>query len=99
MTYLNLCLKVLSVDTVIIATGYVTLATVVTNIGSDLLSANLSHIDVWCSLLHFKQFGATAFRGSVSSCTIETKFFIVQYFSTFITVFAVLRSEDLSSGF
>ena len=82
--------------TFIIVTGYVTLASVVTNIGSDLLSANLSHIDVWCSLLHFKQFGATAFRGSVfSSCTIETKFFIVQYFSTFITVFAVLRSEDL----
>ena len=39
----------------IIATGYVTLASVVTNISSDLLSANLSHIDVWCLFLHFKQ--------------------------------------------
>ena len=69
--------------TFIIVTGYVTLALVVTNIGSDLLSANLSHIDVWCSLLHSKQFSATAFRGPVlSSCTVETKFFIGQYFSS-----------------
>ena len=41
--------------TFIIATGYVTLALVVTNIGSDLLSGNLSHINVWCLFLHFKQ--------------------------------------------
>ena len=32
----------------IIATGYVTLVSVVTNSGSDLLSANLSHIYVRC---------------------------------------------------
>ena len=31
-----------------ITTGYVTLASVVTHSGSDLLSANLSHIEVWC---------------------------------------------------
>ena len=37
----------------IIATEYVTLVLVVTNISSDLLSANLSHIDVWCLFLHF----------------------------------------------
>ena len=41
--------------TFIIATGYVTLALVVTNIGSDLLSGDLSHINVWCLFLHFKQ--------------------------------------------
>ena len=41
--------------TFIIATGYVTFASVATNIGSDLLPANLSHIDVWCLFLHFKQ--------------------------------------------
>ena len=36
--------------TFIIATWYVTLVSVVSNIGSDLLSANLSHIDVDCLL-------------------------------------------------
>ena len=41
--------------TFISATGYVTLALVVTNIGSDLLSGDLSHINVWCLFLHFKQ--------------------------------------------
>ena len=52
--------------TFIIATGYVTLASVVTNIGSDLLSANLSHIDVWCLLLPFKQ--VLALRYSAALC-------------------------------
>ena len=52
--------------TFIIVTGYVTFASVVTNIGSDLLSANLSHIDVWCLFLHFKQ--ALALRHSAALC-------------------------------
>ena len=38
-----------------IAIGYVTLVSVVTNFGSGLLSANLSHTDVGCLFLHFKQ--------------------------------------------
>ena len=38
----------LTTFTFVIATGYVTLVSVVTNIGSDLLTANLAHIDVYC---------------------------------------------------
>ena len=40
--------------TFIIATRYVTLVSVVSNIDSDLLSANFADIDVWCLFLHFK---------------------------------------------
>ena len=67
--------------TFIIATGYVTLVLVVTNIGSGLLLTNLSQIYVWCLFLHFKQ--VLALRHVFSPCTVETKFFTAQYFSTF----------------
>ena len=84
-----------------IATGYVTLASVVTNIGSDLLSANLSHIEVWSLLLHFKQ--VLALRHSAALCLapvqLKQSFLSLNNFLRSVTLFAVLQSEDLWSGF
>ena len=87
--------------TFIIAAGYVTLASVVTNIGSDLLSAILSHIDVWCLILHFKQ--VLALRRSAALClaTVQLKqsFLSLNIFQRSVTVYAALQSQDLWSGF
>ena len=78
-----------------IATGYVTLVSVVTNIGSDLLSANLSHIDVWCLFLHFKQ--VLVLRHSAALCLdpvqLKQRFLSLNIFLRSDTVFAVLQSE------
>ena len=72
------CALHLALFTFAIATGYVTLVAVVTNIGSDLLSANLSHVNFYI----LSNFGHTTFRGLVfGSCTIEKKFFIAHFFS------------------
>ena len=81
----------------IIATGYVTLVLGVTNIGSDLLSASLSHlsaglshIDVWCLFLHFKP--VLLLRHSTAPC-----FTPVQLKQSFllrlVTVFAVYNPK------
>ena len=70
--------------TLIIATGYVTLVLVVTKFGSSLLSANLSHTDVGCLFLHFKQ--VLSLWHSVGlwlSPYSWNKIFIAQYFSMF----------------
>ena len=87
--------------TFIIATGYVTLVSVVTNIGSDLLSAHLSHIDYWCLFLHFKQ--VLALQHSAALCLapqqLKQSFLSLNIFLRSVTVFAVLQSEDLWSGF
>ena len=87
--------------TFVIATGYVTLVLLVTNIGSDLLSANLSHIDVWCLFLHFKQ--ALALRHFSALCLapvqLKQSFLSLNIILRSVTVFAVLQSEDLWSGF
>ena len=87
--------------TFIITTGYVTLVSVVTKIGSDLLSANLSHIDVWCLFLHFKQ--VLALRHSAALCLaavqLKQSFLSLNIFLRSVTVFAVLQSEDLWLGF
>ena len=87
--------------TFIIATGYVTFASVATNIGSDLLSANLSHIDVWCLFLHFKQ--VLVLRNStvlyLAPVQLKQSFLSLNIFLRSVTVFAVLQSEDLWSGF
>ena len=56
----------LTTFTFIFATGYVTLVSVLTNIGSDLLPANSSHVNVWCLFLYFKD--ALAVRHSVTLC-------------------------------
>ena len=83
--------------TLIIATGYVTLVSVVTNFGSGLLSANLSHTDVGCLFLHFKQ--VLALWHSVGLCLSPyswNKVFIAQFFSMFsnhgFCSFAISRS-------
>ena len=56
--------------TFIIAAEYITFVSVVTSISSDLLSANLSHIDshidLWCLFLHCKQ--ALALRHFAALC-------------------------------
>ena len=87
--------------TIIIATGYVTLISVVTNIGSDLLSANLSHIDVWCLFLHFKQ--VLVLRHSAALCLapvqLKQSSLLLNFFQRSVTVFAVLQSKDLWSVF
>ena len=76
-----------------IATGYVTVVSVVTNIGSDLLSANLSHIDVWCLFLHFKQ--VLVLRHSAALCLdpvqLKQRFLSPNIFLRSDTVFAVLQ--------
>ena len=91
----------LTLFTFIIATGYVTLALVVTNIGSNLLSDNLSHIDVWCLSLRFKQ--VLALRHSAALCLtplqLKQIFLSLNIFLRSVTVFAVLQSENLWSGF
>ena len=75
----------LTLFTFIIATGFVTLVSLVTNIGLDLLSANLSHIDLWCLFLHFKQVLALPHSSVLCLAPVQWKqsFFIAQYFSTF----------------
>ena len=75
----------LTLFTFIIATGYVTLVSLVTNIGLDLLSANLSHIDIWCLFLHFKQVLALPHSSVLFLVPVQWKqsFFIAQHFSTF----------------
>ena len=68
----------------IIVTGYATLVSVVTNNGSDLLSANLSHIDVWSLFLHFKQVLALRHSAALYLAPVQLqKFFISQCLSTF----------------
>ena len=56
----------LTLFTLIIASRYVAFASIVTNIGSDFLSANLSHINVCCLFLHFQQ--VLALRHSAALC-------------------------------
>ena len=75
----------LTLFTFIIATGYVTLVSLVTNIGLDLLSANLSHIDICCLFLHFKQVLALPHSSVLCLAPVQWKqsFFIAPYFSTF----------------
>ena len=87
--------------TFIIATGHVTFASVVTNMGSDLLSANLSHIDVWCLFLHLKQVLALRHSGALCLAPVQLQqsFLSLNIFLRSVTVFAVLQSEDLWSGF
>ena len=70
---------------------YISLGSV-TTIGSDLLSANLSHIDVWSLFLHFKQ--VLALRHFVALCLAPVHIFVRS-----VTVFAVLQSEGLWSGY
>ena len=83
--------------TIIIATEYVTLVSGVTSIGSDLLSANLSHIDVWCLFLHFKQ--VLVLRHSAALCLapvqLKQSSLLLNIFLRSVTVFAVLQSKDL----
>ena len=87
--------------TFIIATGYVTFASVVTNMGSDLLSANLSHIDVWCLFLHLKQVLALRHSGALCLAPVQLQqsFLSPSIFLRLVTVFAVLQSEDIWSCF
>ena len=87
--------------TFIIATGYVTLASVDTNICSDLLSANLSHIEVWCLFLHFKQVLARRHSATLCLAPVQLKqsLLLLNIFQRSVTFFAVLQSEDLWSGF
>ena len=59
--------------TFIIATGYVTLALVVTNIGSDLLSGDLSHINVWCLFLHFMKILALRHYAALCLAPVQLK--------------------------
>ena len=84
--------------TFIIATGYVTLVSVITNIDSDLLS---SHINVWCLFLYFKQ--VLELRHSAALCLapvqLKQSFLSLNIFLRSVTVFAVLQSEDLCPGF
>ena len=87
----------LTTFTFIFATGYVTLVSVLTNIGSDLLSANSSHVNVWCLFLYFKD--VLAVRHSVTLCLapvqLKQSFLSLDIFVRSVTVFAVLQSEDL----
>ena len=90
--------------TFIIATGYVTLVSVVTNIGLDFLAANLSHIDAWCLKSVFKSaqyfstfshgfFSFTVRRSIVRFLTIHTfilSFFSLVSFAIAITFFWIL---------
>ena len=84
--------------TFIIATGYVTLVSVITNIDSDLLS---SHINVWCLFLYFKQ--VLELRHSAALCLapvqLKQSFLSLNIFLRSVTVFAVLQLEDLWLGF
>ena len=84
-----------------IATGYVTLVSVVTNIGSDLLSANLSDVDVWCLFSHFKQVSELRHSAALCLASVQLKqsFLSLNIFLRSVTVFAVLQSEDIWSGF
>ena len=85
--------------TFIIPTGYVTLVSVVTNIGSGLLSANLSQIDVWCLFLHFKQVLALQHSAVLFLAPTQLKqiFSSLNIFLLSVTAFAVLQSEELWS--
>ena len=85
--------------TFIIPTGYVTLVSVVTNIGSGLLSANLSQIDVWCLFLHFKQVLALQHSAVLFLAPAQLKqiFSSLNIFLLSVTAFAVLQSEELWS--
>ena len=82
-----------------IATGYVTLVSVVTNI--DLLSANLSHIDVWCLFLHFKQVSALRHSTVLRLVPVQLKqsFLLLNILLRSVMFFAVLQSEDIWSSF
>ena len=83
--------------TSIIATGYFTLVSVVTDIGSDLPSANFLHIDVRCLFLHFKQMLALRHSAALGLAPVQLKqsFLSLNIFLRSVTVFAVLQSEDL----
>ena len=93
------CALHLALFTFAIATGYVTLVAVVTNIGSDLLSANLSHVNVWmysCIVfLHFKQSAALCLVHVLS----KKSFLLLIFFLTLSHGFAAVQCEDLFSGF
>ena len=74
--------------TFVVATGYDTLASVVI-ISSELLSANLSHLDVWCLFLNFKQ--VVALQHSVALCLapvqLKQSFLLLNIFLHSVTVF------------
>ena len=82
--------------TFIIATGYVTLVSVITNIDSDVLS---SHINVWCLFLYFKQVLELRHSAALSLAPVQLKqsFLSLNIFLRSVTVFVVLQSEDLWS--
>ena len=82
--------------TLIIATGYVTLASVVVNIGS-LVSDILSHMEVWCLLLHFRHVLLLLHSEALCLAPVQLKhsFFSLSNFLRSLTVFTILQSEDL----
>ena len=75
-----------------IATVYVTLVSVVTNIASDLVSAYLSHIDLWCLFLHFKQALAIGHSAALCLAPVQSKedFLLLNIFLRSVTVSTVL---------
>ena len=75
----------LATFTFIIATGYATLLSVVTNTSTDLLPANLLRIDAWCLFLHFKQ--VLALWHSAALCLAP-----VQLKQSFLSLNIFLRS-------